>query len=163
MSRDQSPEQRAIRAVEAAWRIEWPQLVAGLTRLVGDIDTAEDLAQDAHLAALRQWPRDGVPSNPGGWLMVTAQRRAIDRIRRDARLARKLTLLGHDLLTEHRSPSSGEEPGIGIADDRLRMVFTTCHPILSQLAQVTLTIRCGTTDRARETHHQGAPRPVRGA
>ncbi|MEV0408953.1 RNA polymerase sigma factor [Actinoallomurus sp. NPDC050550] len=141
MSRDQSPEQRAIRAVEAAWRIEWPQLVAGLTRLVGDIDTAEDLAQDAHLAALRQWPRDGVPSNPGGWLMVTAQRRAIDRIRRDARLARKLPLLGHDLLTEHRSPSPGEEPGMGIANDRLRMVFTTCHPILSQLAQVTLTLR----------------------
>ena len=139
--RDQSPEQRAIRAVEAAWRIEWPQLVAGLTRLVGDIDTAEDLAQDAHVAALRQWPRDGVPANPGGWLMVTARRRAIDRIRRDTRLARNLQLLGNDLLTEHRSPSQGEEAGIGIADDRLRMVFTTCHPMLSQLAQVTLTLR----------------------
>jgi len=141
MSRDQSPEQQAIRAVEAAWRIEWPQLIAGLTRLVGDIDTAEDLAQDAHLAALRQWPRDGVPSNPGGWLMVTAKRRAIDRIRRDARLARILPLLGHDLLAERRAPSPGEEPGISIADDRLRMVFTTCHPTLSQLAQVALTLR----------------------
>lgn len=77
----------AARAVEAAWRIEWPKLVAGLTRLVGDIATAEEFAQDAHLAALEQWPREGVPPNPGGWLMLTAKHRAIDRIRRDATFA----------------------------------------------------------------------------
>jgi RNA polymerase sigma factor (sigma-70 family) len=141
MSHDQSPARQAIRAVEAAWRIEWPQLVAGLTRLVGDIDTAEDLAQDAHVAALRQWPRDGVPSNPGGWLMLTAQRRAIDQIRRDATLARKLPMLGNDLLTDRRSmpPIPGEN--LDIADDLLRMVFTSCHPVLSRPAQVTLTLR----------------------
>ncbi len=143
MSRDQAPAQPATRAVEAAWRIEWPQLVAGLTRLVGDIDTAEDLAQDALLAALHQWPRDGVPPKPGAWLMVTARRRAIDRFRRDERLARKLPLLEHELLTEPRSapPIPGEGLDNGIADDLLRMVFTTCHPVLSQLAQVTLTLR----------------------
>ncbi len=136
---DQSPGQRATRAVEAAWRIEWPQLVAGLTRLVGDIGTAEDLAQDAHLEALQRWPRDGIPANPGGWLMLTAKRRAIDRIRRDATLARKLPLLGHDLLTEQRSP--GPDLDVGIPDDLLRMVFTTCHPALSTQAQVALTLR----------------------
>lgn len=143
MSHDQAPAQPAVRAVEAAWRIEWPQLVAGLTRLVGDIDTAEDLAQDAHLAALQQWPRDGVPPNPGAWLMLTARHRAIDRIRRDALLAGKLRLLEHELLTEPRSapPIPGESLDNGISDDLLRMMFTTCHPVLSQLAQVTLTLR----------------------
>ncbi|WP_216897808.1 RNA polymerase sigma factor [Nocardia alni] len=138
---DQSPGQRATRAVEAAWRIEWPQLVAGLTRLVGDIGTAEDLAQDAHLEALQQWPRDGIPANPGGWLMLTAKRRAIDRIRRDATLARKLPLLGHDLLTEQRSPPPEPDLHLGIPDDLLRMVFTTCHPALSTQAQAALTLR----------------------
>jgi hypothetical protein len=78
------------KAAEAAFRIEWPRLVAGLTRMTGDIDTAEDLAQDAMVAAVEQWPRDGVPVNPGGWLMLTAKHRAIDRLRRDATLARKL-------------------------------------------------------------------------
>ncbi|WP_067568594.1 RNA polymerase sigma factor [Nocardia acidivorans] len=100
-----SPEQRARRAVEAAWRIEWPRLVAGLTRLAGDIGTAEELAQDALVAALEQWPREGVPPNPGGWLMSTAKHRAIDRIRRDATFARKLALLGHQL----RIDENGEQ------------------------------------------------------
>ncbi|WP_244969557.1 RNA polymerase sigma factor [Nocardia cerradoensis] len=128
----------AARAVEAAWRIEWPKLVAGLTRLVGDIATAEEFAQDAHLAALEQWPRDGIPPNPGGWLMLTAKHRAIDRIRRDATFARKLPMLGHDLLTEH----TGAQPDTNdIEDDLLRMVFTACHPVLSQPARGALTLR----------------------
>ncbi|MEV6774311.1 RNA polymerase sigma factor [Nocardia sp. NPDC051030] len=135
---EQPPGERARRAVVAAWRIEWPRLVAGLTRLVGDIGTAEELAQDAHVAALEQWPRDGVPPNPGGWLMLTAKHRAIDRIRRDAAFARKLPLLGHQLLTaEEPAP----QPDSGIEDDLLRMIFTACHPVLSPPARAALTLR----------------------
>ncbi len=131
----------AQRAVEAAWRIEWPRLVAGLTRLAGDIDTAEELAQDALVAALEQWPREGIPANPGGWLMRVAKRRAVDRIRRDVTFARKLPLLGHDLLTERRGGTGDSEIDSGITDDLLRMAFTACHPALSRQAQVTLTLR----------------------
>ncbi|MBY8863059.1 RNA polymerase sigma factor [Nocardia sp. CA2R105] len=133
----------ARRAVEAAWRIEWPQLVAGLTRVVGDIDTAEEFAQDAHVAALEQWPREGVPANPGGWLMSVAKRRAIDRFRRDATFARKLALLGRDLLDEQRSgfPGADANIGTGISDDMVRMIFTTCHPALPRQARVALTLR----------------------
>lgn len=133
----------AHRAVEAAWRIEWPQLVAGLTRVVGDIDTAEELAQDAHVAALEQWPREGVPANPGGWLMSVAKRRAIDRFRRDATFARKLALVGRDLLDEQRSgfPGADANIGTGISDDMVRMIFTTCHPALPRQARVALTLR----------------------
>ncbi|MGW5111473.1 RNA polymerase sigma factor [Nocardia sp. NPDC004123] len=126
------------RAVEAAWRIEWPRLVAGLTRLVGDIATAEELAQDAHVAALEQWPRDGVPPNPGGWLMLTAKHRAVDRIRRDVNFARKLELLGRETLTAEQPPG---EPEPTIADDLLRMIFTACHPVLSPPARAALTLR----------------------
>ncbi|MGW4121566.1 RNA polymerase sigma factor [Nocardia sp. NPDC004711] len=126
------------RAVEAAWRIEWPRLVAGLTRLVGDIATAEELAQDAHVAALEQWPRDGVPPNPGGWLMLTAKHRAVDRIRRDVNFARKLELLGRETLTAEQPPG---EPEPAIADDLLRMIFTACHPVLSPPARAALTLR----------------------
>ncbi|MEV6100628.1 RNA polymerase sigma factor [Nocardia sp. NPDC051981] len=124
--------------MEAAWRIEWPRLVAGLTRLVGDIATAEELAQDAHVAALEQWPRDGVPPNPGGWLMLTAKHRAVDRIRRDVNFARKLELLGREALTAEQ-PSGEPEPAI--ADDLLRMIFTACHPVLSPPARAALTLR----------------------
>jgi DNA-directed RNA polymerase specialized sigma24 family protein len=81
IGREPSPMEPGRRAAEAAWRIEWPRLIAGLTRLVGDIDAAEDLAQDALVAALQQWPREGVPPNPGAWLMLTAKHRAIDRRR----------------------------------------------------------------------------------
>ncbi|MEU6585115.1 RNA polymerase sigma factor [Nocardia sp. NPDC046763] len=124
--------------MEAAWRIEWPRLVAGLTRLVGDIATAEELAQDAHVAALEQWPRDGVPPNPGGWLMLTAKHRAVDRIRRDVNFARKLELLGRETLTAEQPPG---EPEPAIADDLLRMIFTACHPALSPPARAALTLR----------------------
>ncbi|WP_330184535.1 RNA polymerase subunit sigma-24 [Nocardia sp. NBC_01503] len=115
-----SPDERARRAVEAAWRIEWPRLVAGLTRVAGDIGTAEELAQDALVAALEQWPRDGVPPNPGGWLMLTAKHRAIDRIRRDANFARKLELLGHQLrIDEHGERLADSAESIALSSGTL--------------------------------------------
>lgn len=140
---DGPPLDRAVqRAVDAAWRLEWPQLVAVLTRLVGDITLAEDLAQDAHLAALEQWPRDGVPHNPGAWLTVTAKRRAIDRIRRDTTLARRLPLLESELLADLSAMSDPASIVDGeIPDDLLRMLFTACHPALSRTSQVALTLR----------------------
>ncbi|WP_330254524.1 RNA polymerase sigma factor [Nocardia sp. NBC_00565] len=132
-----SPEQTR-EAVETVWRMEWPRLVAGLTRIVGDIDAAEELAQDALVAALEQWPRDGVPPNPGGWLMLTAKHRAIDLVRRNQNLTRKLTLVGHELRTDQpQQPQADGE----IEDDLLRMIFTACHPVLSARARVALTLR----------------------
>ncbi|WP_433678836.1 RNA polymerase sigma factor [Nocardia sp. CA-119907] len=133
-----SPEQ--IReSVATVWRMEWPRLVAGLIRIVGDIDAAEELAQDALVAALEQWPRDGVPPNPGGWLMLTAKHRAIDLVRRNQNLTRKLTLVGHELRTDQgHEPESADED---IEDDLLRMIFTACHPVLSAPARVALTLR----------------------
>src|SRR5947209_10296668 len=138
-----SPTQRGRSAAETAWRIEWPRLVAGLTRMFGDIDSAEDLAQDALLAALEQWPRDGVPPNPGAWLMLTAKHRAIDRLRRDANFRRKLSVLGGELVIEDAEqplPAS-LDPEFAIEDDLLRMVFTACHPVLLAPAHVALTLR----------------------
>jgi len=128
---------RARSAVETAWRLEWPQLVATLTRMIGDIDLAEDLAQDALVAALDQWPREGVPPRPGAWLTKTAKHRAIDRLRRDQNLATKLAQLAR---VDH-PPSTSEAETSGISDDLLRMIFTACHPVLSQQAQVALTLR----------------------
>jgi RNA polymerase sigma factor (sigma-70 family) len=131
------------RPVEAAFRIEWPRLVAGLTRITGDIDTAEDLAQDAMVAAMEQWPRDGVPVNPGGWLMLTAKHRAIDRLRRDATFARKLPELGRELAAWDGEPPlpPSLDPDQAIQDDLLRMVFVACHPVLPPAARVALTLR----------------------
>lgn len=138
MSRDPS---RA--AIEAAWHLEWPKLVAALTRLVGDIDLAEDLAQDALVAALQQWPSQGVPPRPGAWLMVTAKHQAIDRLRRDKVLAAKHTLLGQELLiaSAASAPARNAEEEPAIEDDLLRMIFTACHPVLSPAARVALTLR----------------------
>ncbi|MFE3026856.1 RNA polymerase sigma factor [Nocardia tengchongensis] len=133
-----APGHAARQAVEAAWRIEWPRLVAALTRLAGDIATAEELAQDALVAALEQWPRDGVPPNPGGWLMVTAKHRAVDRIRRDANFARKLELLGREAIAAEQPVG---EPDSAITDDLLRMIFTACHPVLTPPARAALTLR----------------------
>ncbi|MFI0900360.1 RNA polymerase sigma factor [Streptomyces sp. NPDC020983] len=134
-------EQRARRAVEAVWRIESPRLVAGLTRLVHDIGVAEELAQDALVAALEQWPRDGVPRNPGAWLMTTAKRRGIDLVRRNEAFARKLQLLGHELETA-RGAAAFEQPADDtIEDDLLRLVFVACHPVLSREARLALTLR----------------------
>ncbi len=111
--------------------------------MLGDIDAAEDFAQDALLAALEQWPRDGVPPNPGGWLMVTAKHRAIDRRRRDAVFRRKLSVLGGELTVEDAEqplPAS-VDPDRAIEDDLLRMVFIACHPVLAPPARVALTLR----------------------
>ncbi|MFJ4653106.1 RNA polymerase sigma factor [Nocardia sp. NPDC088792] len=146
MTPPRSPAQQAREAVEAAWRVEWPRLVAGLTRVAGDISTAEELAQDALVAALEQWPRDGIPPNPGAWLMLTAKHRAVDRFRRDATFARKLTLLGHQLLIDEKSsvatdPASLATAAPAIDDDLLRMIFTACHPVLTPPARAALTLR----------------------
>ena len=129
------------RAIEAVWRIEAPRLIAGLTRLVRDLGVAEELAQDALVAALEQWPADGVPDNPGAWLMTTARRRAIDQIRRNETYRRKVAEVGRDL--EEATPDIGtvvaEDDGIG--DDLLRLVFVACHPVLSTEARAALTLR----------------------
>jgi RNA polymerase sigma factor (sigma-70 family) len=129
------------RAIEAVWRIEAPRLIAGLTRLVRDVGVAEELAQDALVAALEQWPAEGVPRNPGAWLMTTAKRRAIDQIRRNETFRRKVEEVGRDL--EESTPDIGamvaEDDGIG--DDLLRLVFVACHPVLSTEARAALTLR----------------------
>jgi len=129
------------RAIEAAWRIEAPRLIAGLTRLVRDVGVAEELAQDALVAALEQWPAEGVPRNPGAWLMTTAKRRAIDQIRRTETFKRKVEEVGREL--EESIPDVGamvaEDDGIG--DDLLRLVFVACHPVLSAEARAALTLR----------------------
>ena len=151
----------AHRTVDAVWRIESPRLIAGLTRTVHDLGLAEELAQDALVAALEQWPREGVPRNPGAWLMTTAKRRAIDQIRRDETFARKLRLLGHELEIEQGAAAFAEpaEPE-EIEDDLLRLVFTACHPVLSREARVALTLRLLgglTTDEIARAFLTGEP------
>ncbi len=135
----------AHRATEAVWRIESPKLIAALVRLVGDVGLAEELAQDALVAALEQWPESGIPSKPGAWLMATAKHRAIDVIRRQRRLQEKHELLGRELETQTQPLGvpevevlANEEP---ISDDLLRLVFIACHPVLSMDARVALTLR----------------------
>ncbi|MCK2216085.1 RNA polymerase sigma factor [Actinomadura sp. ATCC 31491] len=127
------------RAVEAVWRIEAARLIAGLAGLVRDVGLAEELAQDALVAALEQWPAEGVPRNPGAWLMTVARRRAIDLVRRNERLRRNLAELGHRL-EQAEGREERPEPD-EIEDDLLRLVFTACHPALSMEARVALTLR----------------------
>jgi RNA polymerase sigma-70 factor, ECF subfamily len=130
------------RAVDAVWRIESPRLIAGLTRMVRDVGIAEDLAHDALVAALEQWPKSGVPDNPGAWLMATAKRRAIDRFRRSAMQERKLDELGRDLAHREMSvPDLAAALDDDVGDDLLRLVFISCHPVLTTEAQVALTLR----------------------
>jgi RNA polymerase sigma factor (sigma-70 family) len=126
--------------VETVWRIESPRLIAGLARMArGDVGLAEELAQDALVAALEQWPESGVPRNPGAWLMTTAKNRAVDLIRRGRNYQRKLEEIGRDTGRDHAPDAS---TGVGdIDDDLLRLVFTACHPVLSTEAQVALTLR----------------------
>ncbi|WP_328932879.1 MULTISPECIES: sigma-70 family RNA polymerase sigma factor [unclassified Streptomyces] len=125
--------------IETVFRIESPRIIAAVARLVRDVGIAEELAQDALVAALEQWPRDGVPDNPGAWLMATARHRAVDLIRRRENYVRKLQEIGRTL--ETTAPS--EEPAApdDIDDDLLRLVFTTCHPVLSAEARTALTLR----------------------
>jgi RNA polymerase sigma factor (sigma-70 family) len=130
------------RAIDAVWRIESPRLIAGLARIVRDIGLAEDLAQDALVAALEQWPESGVPDNPGAWLMATAKHRAIDLFRRNQLLERKHEELGRAFEVQQMAVpdlDSGLDDHIG--DDLLRLVFTACHPVLSMEARVALTLR----------------------
>jgi RNA polymerase sigma-70 factor, ECF subfamily len=130
------------RAIDAVWRIESARLIAGLTRIVRDVAVAEDLAQDALVAALEQWPNSGIPHNPGAWLMSAAKRRGIDALRRRVTLERKQRLIGYELNTLQRL----DEPDLAarvedLDDDVLRLIFMTCHPVLSREARVALTLR----------------------
>ena len=130
-------------AVEAVYRLEFPRVVASLARFVGDIGLAEELAQDALVDALRQWPRDGTPTNPGAWLTAVGKRKAVDLFRRNRTLAAKYAQLGRGLQAEPPHFPAGEEPASPeeIADDRLRLIFVACHPVLSVPARVALTLR----------------------
>ena len=131
------------RTIGAIWKMEAARIIGGLARIVRDVGLAEDLAQDALIAALEQWPGKGVPPNPGAWLMTTAKHKAVDRLRRDARFRLKLEEIGRtaDAFT---APDVAEG---GIADDTLRLIFTACHPLLPHEAQIALTLRivCGLT------------------
>jgi RNA polymerase sigma factor (sigma-70 family) len=130
------------RTIDAVWRIESARLIAGLARIVRDLGLAEELAQDALVAALEQWPESGVPDNPGAWLMATAKHRAIDLLRRSERLERKYEELGRRLeAQEITEPDLEAAIDDDIGDDLLRLVFTTCHPVLSTEARVALTLR----------------------
>ncbi len=131
------------RTIEAVWRIESAKVIAGLTRIVRDVGIAEDLAQDALVAALEQWPASGVPANPGAWLMATAKHRAIDLIRRRSVLERKQPLLVHEFEREQAKGGADLDAAIDdqIGDDLLSLIFMTCHPLLSTDARVALTLR----------------------
>ncbi|HWY20355.1 MAG TPA: RNA polymerase sigma factor [Candidatus Acidoferrum sp.] len=130
------------RAIDAVWRIESPRLIAGLARMVRDIGIAEDLAQDALVAALEQWPKSGVPDNPGAWLMAAAKHRAIDHFRRNTLLERKHEELGRELATKEKIvPDFDAALDDDVGDDLLRLVFVSCHPVLSTEARVALTLR----------------------
>ena len=129
------------RAIDAVWRIESARLIAGLARMVRDVGRAEDLAQDALVAALEQWPESGVPDNPGAWLMAVGKRRAIDQIRRDVRLERKVDELGRALELADTTPDPEASAADDIGDDLLRLIFTSCHPVLSMDARVALTLK----------------------
>src|SRR5438874_4691864 len=123
----------AHRAIDAVWRIESARLIAGLARIVRDVGVAEELAQDALVAALERWPESGVPRNPGAWLMATAKHRAIDMVRRNKLLERKHQQLGHEIeiQQERATPDLDAEIDDDVGDDLLRLVFMTCHPVLS--------------------------------
>ncbi|MFI6458904.1 RNA polymerase sigma factor [Streptomyces sp. NPDC050538] len=139
MEPEAQPTASPVTALETVFRIESPRIIAAVARLVRDVGIAEELAQDALVAALEQWPRDGVPDNPGAWLMATARHRAVDLIRRRENYARKLQEIGRTLETT----APPEEPSApdDIDDDLLRLVFTTCHPVLSPEARTALTLR----------------------
>ena len=134
-------EGSAERAVAAVWRIESARIVGALTRMVGDFGLAEDLAQEALLDALRQWPVEGVPRNAGAWLTAVAKRKAVDRWRRRERLDERITLLAHDLEREQAAAPDVLWNPDEVDDDVLRLIFIACHPVLSPEAQVALTLR----------------------
>jgi RNA polymerase sigma factor (sigma-70 family) len=130
------------RAIDAVWRIESAKLIAGLARMVHDVGIAEDLAQDALVAALEKWPESGVPDNPGAWLMATAKHRAIDLLRRNTLLERKHEQIGHELdALQRAAPDLDAAIDDHVGDDLLRLIFTACHPVLSTEARLALTLR----------------------
>src|SRR6185437_13648261 len=131
------------RIIDAVWRIESARLIAGLARIVRDVGLAEELAQDALVAALEQWPEAGVPDNPGAWLMATAKHRAIDLLRRNKRLERKHEEIGYELEIQQKMAVPDPDAAIDddVGDDLLRLMFTACHPVLSTEARVALTLR----------------------
>jgi predicted RNA polymerase sigma factor len=120
-------------AIDAVWRIESPRLIAGLARRVRDVGLAEDLAQDALVAALQQWPASGIPRNPGAWLMAAAKNRAIDAFRRNALLDRKHEQLAYELGDEQDRSTPDLDAALDddMGDDLLRLMFTACHPVLA--------------------------------
>ena len=130
----------AHRAIDAVWRIESARLIARLARIVRDVGLAEDLAQDALVAALEQWPESGVPHNPGAWLMGTAKHQAVDRLRRRKVLDRKYEELGRELQVSVE-PDLDAALDDDIGDDLLSLIFTACHPVLSTEARIALTLR----------------------
>src|SRR5215216_48863 len=131
------------RAIDAVWRIESARLIAGLARIVRDVGVAEELAQDALVAALTQWPGSGVPDKPGAWLMATAKHRAIDFVRRNKLLERKHEELGRrlEIQQEIAAPDLDAALDDEIGDDLLRLIFTACHPVLPTEGRVALTLR----------------------
>src|SRR6266480_4418026 len=131
------------RAIDAVWRMESARIIAGLARIVRDVGLAEELAQDALVAALEQWPESGIPDNPGAWLMAAAKHRAIDLWRRNRRLERKHEELGRELAAKQEMAVADFDAAIDddIGDDLLRLVFVSCHPVLSTEARVALTLR----------------------
>ena len=137
------PATDSTAAIEAVYRLEFPRVVASLAGFVGDIGLAEELAQDALVDALLQWPRDGTPTNPGAWLTAVGKRKAIDLFRRNRRLAAKYAQLGREPHAAPLNGPAGEEPASPeeIADDRLRLIFVACHPVLSVPVRVALTLR----------------------
>ena len=131
------------RAIDAVWRIEAPRLIAGLARIVRDVGLAEELAQDALVTALGEWPESGIPANPGAWLMAAAKNRAIDALRRNKMLARKHAEIAREIEEEPATHQEQLEAALDdeIGDDLLRLIFTACHPVLSVEARVALTLR----------------------
>jgi RNA polymerase sigma-70 factor, ECF subfamily len=130
-------------AIDAVWRIEQAKLIAGLARMVRDVGLAEELAQDALVAALEQWPKSGIPAKPGAWLMAAAKHRAIDRFRRNKLIDRKHAEFGHELVVDGEGVMPDLDAALDddIGDDLLRLMFTACHPVLGQEARVALTLR----------------------
>src|ERR671931_1628316 len=131
------------RAINAIWRIESPRLIAGLTRIVRDVGLAEEMAQDALVAALEKWPKSQIPDNPGAWLMATAKHRAIDELRRSKRLEEKHQELGREIEIDGGASVPDLEAAIDddVGDDLLRLILISCHPVLSTEARVALTLR----------------------
>jgi RNA polymerase sigma factor (sigma-70 family) len=131
------------RAIDAVWRIEAPRLIGALARIARDVGLAEDLAQDALVAALEQWPESGIPDRPGAWLMAAAKHRAIDLLRRSKRLERKLEELGHRLEVDREAATPDLDAALDedIGDNLLRLMFISCHPVLATEARVALTLR----------------------